>query len=164
MQVALPEPGTPTERMAPGGTATITLGNHPGADAFIREDMPHNIEMTNPEPATLAERPGTATINLGDNNPGADAFFREPMPQNTKMTLPEQPLATQRMAPGGTSTIVLGGDQKVSDSKEDSENNPNIINRFTVPADTKSQKVLAANTGMSTQRAPPGGTSMVILG
>merc|ERR1711988_603468 len=50
-QLTSSEPAPPTERMAPGGTATISLGSYPDADAFIRADMPHNTHMALPEPA-----------------------------------------------------------------------------------------------------------------
>merc|ERR1739848_351257 len=114
-------------------------------------DMPQNMQVTLPDSALPTERMapgGTATIMLG-NTPSADAFLREAMPQNVKMTLAEQPLATQRTAPGGTSTITLGVDDKPSkalNAQEDSENDPNMINRCTVPSDTKIEKVLGTNT------------------
>lgn len=170
------------ETTTPGGTASIKLVDGSVTEAFVVTPAPQNVPGI-PDLEMLTERvaPGgstKSTIVLGEDA-SQEAFVRHMAPQN--MQMPEQEVVR---ATGGKSTIVLGeyvpmeasqvvkhntrrmptkenAEDENKVDNQDSENDPNAMNRC-VKSELEIQK--APRTVLGNSRAPPGGSSVVILG
>jgi hypothetical protein len=142
-----------------GGETTILLGDAEDAERFVRHET--DLAATEETPAPASRFPcapgGHATINL------------------TSEKLPSDELVlTERTAPGGKSSVILGGDflpgeiKPVNSSGTAPGGNATVVLGTDAPADCFSHREATQLVGVPdpTPRFPcaPGGNSSVILG
>eukprot|EP00927_Polykrikos_kofoidii_P011685 TRINITY_DN14990_c0_g1_i1.p1 TRINITY_DN14990_c0_g1~~TRINITY_DN14990_c0_g1_i1.p1 ORF type:complete len:616 (+),score=103.08 TRINITY_DN14990_c0_g1_i1:87-1850(+) len=150
-----------TQRVSPGGASSFVLGASTSDDV---EGQPRISERGQPGGPTSICLGTDSSTNISEAMSASHAAFGNAAAEHAagdrKQTvcLLDRPSTGERCAPGGTATILLGGEQ----AEAAFDRGANAPNR--VAADQVERAVAEVHANAADSRVAPGGESTVLLG